>query len=385
MTGANTTAYLLDYGVWKAHAAFATRIVRTIDCTESASGQPECVERDAAELCRQEAVAAGSRYRFWYFGHGTAVASLLTGGLTGAARPEIVSINLFNCSTSTAFTTARILAAALDWIKGDVQARKAAGTFMPSIVNHSGFVPPWSGESSIVINAGQQVVAEDVPYFTSADNFSGDSCAFTPNKNAYTPENRNGSFFVVGGTTMNGGEVNHRMTGTLDYAWKKAPSSQTGKGIQNSGTNLGDCVSAFAPAVFIHTAVNAHPVTLESDPSVANYYYDNHDAPGTSWSSPLAAGLALRWMAWQSPRATYREVYDFLLPGLVDPSNRKPLDYVEENDAYTVCYNPNDVNDWSWSPDANKTCTTAPQTSKYLMPAASNTSGARMLYYPYCN
>lgn len=122
-TADHATAYIVDFAVWKDHSAFTGRTVRTVDCTASLNGGPACVDgQDAANACKNRSWSA-----FWSSGHGTAVASLLSGGLTGAARPEIVSVNIFTCRSddSPQFTTGSKVTAALNWIKGDVLTRKA--------------------------------------------------------------------------------------------------------------------------------------------------------------------------------------------------------------------------------------------------------------------
>jgi hypothetical protein len=350
--------------------------------------------QDAAAACKS------SPSIFWSSGHGTAVASLLTGNITGAARPEIVSVNIYECVSGNA-TRAAYATAALNWIKGDVQARKASSQFKPSIVNHSGYVYPWDSESGVVMEAVRQVVGENVPYFTSADNFSGDSCAFTPNMYAYTPNSRHWTrvVFAVGGTTMNGGVVDHRMTGTLDVSWKLDPSTYASgvpTRVRDTGTNLGACVSAFAPAVHVHAAWHGTPSSAAPNKDAYRL-----QGSGTSWSSPLAAALALRWMSAETAARGgtipyYWEAYDFLLDGT------KASVTVQANAAYTICYDPGDVNNWEYFANANHTCSPAitypascdpthpnynpanlecKRTQPYRMPATSNTSAARMINY----
>lgn len=258
-------------------------------------------------------------------------------------------------------------------------ARKNAGTFRPSVVNHSGFLYPWDGDSYILMNAVRDVVYQNVPYFTSANNFSGDACGFTPASYAYTRTNKHWTrvVFSVGGMTMDGGVVTQdgrvRMTGTGDITWKIPPAvwdqGNAQQRVRDTGTNLGACVSAFAPAVHITAA--AHGI-LESSVADPNYYRAPWKS-GTSWSSPLAAAVALRWMATQPTNIYYTYVYDFLLNTGLKVVTAQP------NAAYTICYNPSNVNEWIYYTDPNAECFTAWGT--YRMPASDNVSDARMIYW----
>lgn len=396
---ANLTAYVLDSAVWKDHAAFAERTstIRTINCAKQDPVTMQllpCVEEDAALACKDNQQATGV---FVEQSHGTAVASLLSGNLTGAARPQIASVNIYPCITDhamfpppnepltgTSYTLASVVTNGLNWIKSDVSARNNGGR---AIVNHSGFLYPWDDQTHIVMEAVRSVVYANIPYFTSADNFSGDSCAFTPNNYAYTRKNKHWTrlVFSVAGTTLNEGVVTlpdgrKRMTGTLDVPWLVPPTTWdvgvAPRRVRDTGTNLGACVSAFAPATHIYAAAHGPSGGTTTNP---NYY--RLWANGTSWSSPLAAALALRWMATQSTAPSYSQVYDQLL-------NKTTTVGAAANAAYTICYSSTDPTQWEYHTDPNHPCPTAYGT--YRMPAATNnpadpsrpeSADARMLYW----
>jgi hypothetical protein len=368
-TGSTTTAYVMDYAVWKHHRAFTdvngnnSRVTTTVDCTAVGG----CVEVDAAENCRNHP-DINRRVAFLQQTHGTGVASLLSGEVpgspttsTGAARAEIVSVSVYPCQNN-AETQSSWIIAALNWIKGHAQGRKNVGAYLPSIINHSGYVYPWDNQSGAVMNAVRDVVgAHSMPYFTSADNFGGDACAFTPNNYAYTRYNRHWTrvVFTVGAS------------GTADESWVNPSWNaqvQT-QGVREKGTNLGDCVSAFAPGVNIVAAGHG------SGSANVNHYETKGN--GTSWSSPLAGAVALRWL--QAERAANRtrnhyEVYAFLIDNGVTMGN------VTTNQAYTLCYNPNDLFDWYYNGSGQVECDSIVHQEAY-MPAATNSSDARMIYW----
>lgn len=418
----NATAYLIDQAVYKGHHAFTNGTietyddipVRTVDCTSDTTTVPDpndptktitkpiCVVRDAAEACK-----TANRPVFIARSHGTAVASLISGKRTGAARSTIVSVNIFPCigdAEKPPQTRASYIVAGIDWIKSDISARRNAGSFNPSVINHSGYIYPWDTESGAVMNAVRDVAGMGIPYFTSADNYSGDSCTFTPNMYAYTRTNTHWTrvVFVAAGSSMTDDTgAENPLNGRTDIAWQKPrydnpstlePNDGWGnspaiRAVEDSGTNLGNCVSAFTPATRIIAASHG---CLVSGCTPTDGHYREYQS-GSSWSSPLAAAVALRWMVTKTTIPNHYETYQQLVKDkAIDGfAGVKPTSVT--NDPYRICYHPTNPNYWEFKKDTSEACgtyreqkpdgtfTDPIQLQAFDMPAATNSSDARMI------
>jgi len=287
-TGTGVIAYVFDYPVRTSHVEFTGQNIQTVEFTGEGTSNPPCPYFQNA----------------W---HGTAVASLLGGNNLGAARPTLISIKTIRCDGGVVVSN---WIDALQWI---VNRHRSTGQYYgrPALVNHSGFLPSWHAEpggGGFAYKHEEFAAMVDflprnanIPYFTSANNYNTDACEFTPADLAYTRANRNtgseGSVFVVGATN------------TSDQRWQESSPAIGAE----SGSNSGRCVSAFAPGFDIL------------------FGYGNGDTMylrrnGTSFSAPLAAGLAARYMeervvaTGQIPN--YKQVYDYLLDsGQVTPTN----------------------------------------------------------------
>lgn len=364
--GAATVAYVVDMPVWAEHSSIARRVSTTrIDCSSGT-----CVESDAAAACKNnnQAIFAG-------LSHGTAVASLISGHANGAALAEIIPVTIFPCQSSPT-TSVAIVLAAMNWIEGNVYVRRNAVVpdNRPSAVNHSGYLFPWDADSpTYTAKARDFVINTNVPYFTSADNFGSDSCLFSPNANAYTRTSRHWSrgIFVVGGTARNYGGADETW---LNPNWTENPD-WVSQDAQYRGTNLGGCVSAFAPADQIYAAAHS-PNPKDSNPTLdENLYGMNQDkSSGTSWAAPLAAGVALRRMEELGTQPYYTSLYDWLIGWNASPA--KATVNATELSAYKICYVPGSPTLWNYVP-AQMSC--GPAEAQYDMPRVGNTSDARML------
>lgn len=125
------------------------------------------------------------------------------------------------------------------------------------------------------------------PFFTSADNYAADSCKFSPGDKAITntnkddPNTRDTVFVVAGTTTGPTGDNN-------DYRWQRYNSDGTPVLGRDGGSNGGSCVSAYGPAASIYAARNGE---------FARFFGVQYaHASGTSFSAPLAAAMAARYM-----------------------------------------------------------------------------------------
>lgn len=293
--GRSVYAYIIDTGIWANHPEFEnpTRVVRRVDFSADRTNPNLVWTPDATDGC-------AARANVW---HGTAVASNLAGTTIGSAKTQIVSLKVFSCDF--VINTADFIDA-LEWI-----ASPATNPYryQPGVINHSGFVPVWDGNFTAYGDAVTRTIPTlNMPFFTSADNLAADACMFAPNDRAYTKSNRNGTVFVVGGTSTSGVETDNN-----DYRWQRwrhdgLPVIGTG-----SGSNAGRCISAYAPANSIYSARNNRVVGA--------WPYDW--AAGTSFASPLTAGIAARYMERQrnltGVTPGYRQVYDWLLAQATTP------------------------------------------------------------------
>jgi len=352
----NTTAYMIDMPVWRGHSSVSPRVTLSVDCADNAG----CSESrgDPAQNCIDSPVYGGSPL-YGALNHGTAIASLLTGSFTGAARPEVIALSVYPCNLQPK-TQATWMYNAVNWIWAHVSSRRAAGVDRLSVVNHSGYVLPWDGYVDTYAQIVKRLVQEvGLPFFTSADNFGTDSCRFSPNKNAYTPINRtwDQTVFVVGHTTMNG---------STDVVWQNPSPTRP----DDRGSNLGNCVSAFAPGVSIYAAANGNP----SGPLNANHYRTWE--PGSSFSSPLVAGVALRWMDRFRETNGYRPAFTLVYEELLAMGQPRASVSSAWSAGYTACYSNFDPG--VFFTQTNSTC--PGNHTAYTFPGIGNTSGARMVF-----
>jgi len=298
--------------------------------------------------------------------HGTAVATVVGGTTIGASKVHIISLRIVNCGGSNFF--AGTVVNAVRWIRSANDTHRN----QPGVVNMSaGWSPDWVSDFATLNDEVKSLVTtKNIPFFTSANNFSGDACKFAPAALAYTNANRytinQGSVFSVGGTSLGAdGDQN-------DYRWQKWVGGLAQLG-QDSGSNGGDCVSIYAPAADIYVGTSN---------GQANYQL----LSGTSFSSPLAAAIGARYLS-TNPTATYQQVYDYLLNAAGSSSliNNHytpeywacqyvfaPFNYVTYRTNPTVC----DVH--YTGGDGRSDGTSTP----IHFAATSNTSNAGMLYSP---
>ena len=355
--GRGAVAYILDQGIWGGHQEFIepvpTRLIRSLNFVGANNGTIETNNPCNAPTTDLRAY------------HGTAVASVLAGTTIGAAKTQMVSLRVFGCDGSA--NTADFIEA-LDWVAGPNNPYRN----MPGVINHSGYVPVTDAMFTAYGDAVVRTVNNtNIPFFTSADNFSTDACQFSPNNRPYTRTNKTGRAFVVGGTSV-GADAND----PNDYRWQtwETVNGQVLPRIgRDTGSNGGQCVSAYAPACDIYIAMYT---------GAADY----RRLSGTSFASPLTAALAARYMERQRnltgviPTAT--QVYEWLLNNsqtVVQNTNTAP--------TYWMCGRTTATGGF----DVTRVSRTNPGTcptgyTLLTMPFASNTSNARHVYWDegYC-
>lgn len=284
--GGSVTAYVIDSGIFE-HQEFANNSGSSIQ-QQLNFVRHEIPTNDPYPASDSSNGCAGFPEGY----HGTAVASLLAGNVHGASYAKLVSLRIIGCASNSAFTSD--LLGALNWLG----ARSVATS---GVVNLSYFVPPYDPQFYAVGDAIRDVVNQtQMPVFTSADNYSTDSCTlFSPNHRGYNPINRrDGVAMVVGGSMI---------LANTDYRWQEyngsAASPMIGPG---SGSNAGDCVGVYAPAHNVTFALN--------EPSASQPQYAT--GSGTSFASALAAGVAARYVEWftatRGRKPTAEEVYYFI-------------------------------------------------------------------------
>jgi hypothetical protein len=354
--GRTVSAYVIDGGVYAEHEEFTLGEPpgRVESYGFDSDTNPGYI--DGADGCS----ASGQ----W---HGTAVASVLAGTTVGASKAHVVSLRVLDC---TGHGFASWIVNAVDWIGSRTGA---------AVVSMSTFRGDWmtrEPDGSIAnlstidgaINA--LVTARRIPFFVSANNFSGDACKFTPARLAYTNANgRTGTVFTVGGTSVGGCDP------TLgcdynDYRWQVWNMDGSIKLGEQSGSNGGQCVSIYAPACDIYAARTS---------SSTAYAVDS----GTSFSAPLAAGVAARYIELTG-NSDYQQVYNYLLNVAGSPDKVKHV----ETPEYWMCLN---TSDGTYDPHQTYP---GPCPARYIgeggvvggepihFGATSNTSGAGLLYSP---
>lgn len=355
--GRGSVAYIIDQGIWGGHQEFIepvpTRLIRSVNFVGAANGAIESNNPCNAPTADTRAY------------HGTAVASVLAGTTVGAGKTQMVSLRVFGCDGSA--NTVDFIEA-LDWIAGPNNPYRAT----PGVINHSGFVPVTDALFTAYGDAVVRTVnATNIPFFTSADNYSTDACRFSPNNRPYTRTNKTGRAFVVGGTSAGSDASDPN-----DYRWQtwETVNGQVLPRIgESSGSNGGPCVSAYAPACDIYVAM----YTGSSD---------YRRLSGTSFSSPLTAAIAARYMERQraltgvTPTAT--QVYEWLLG-----NSTTVVQNTATAPTYWMCARTTAASDYQIYGSYRTNPGTCPTGYTLLqMPYTTNTSNARHVYWDegYC-
>ena len=340
-TGSSVIAYVIDTGVIK-HKAFETssgsRVIQQLNFVGQPGGQSEtdpCVDMD-------------SNY------HGTAVASVLAGTKIGASRSQIVSLRVFDCTGASRTSD---LISAVNWVAG--RPPETLG-----VINFSGFIPIIDENfDALGLAVRNAVLNTGMPFFTSADNYATDACRFSPNQRGYNAVSRtSGEIMVVGGTMLS----NNR-----DYRWQVSVGgvAQVGRA---AGSNGGDCVGIYAPATDIYHAMNSLAA-----PAVYAF------RTGTSFASPLAAGIAARYIsrhnAYFGGKPTPTQVYQFLT------SRAQPIvNGTTTPPTYRMCFKTTGFPAGKFHDvvlDPGVAACAEHYLGPYEFPQVSNTSNAGMLYW----
>ena len=199
--------------------------------------------------------------------HGTGVAGVVAGAGSGAARSALIhSVRVLPCSGTGLLSD---LIAGVDWV-----SRHAV---RPAVVNMS----VETSYSRTLNSSVTTAVRNGVTVVAAAGNDGGDACNYSP---ASTPE-----AITVGATSANDQRVGY--------------------------SNIGSCVSLFAPGEGIFTIWN-------NSPTATTYM------SGTSFASPMVAGVAALYLS-AHPAASPAEVKNAIISNatssaVIDPGPASP-------------------------------------------------------------
>ena len=205
-------------------------------------------------------------------GHGTHVASLAAGRISGSAKnAKIYSVRVLDCGGSAPWSTV---------ISGiNYAAQKASETGQPSIISMSlggSYTESINIATANAVNGNPSLGIRGVPVVVAAGNdYFSDACQYSP---ASTPE-----AITVGSSTM-------------DYQ----PSSFT---------NIGSCVDIFAPGSSIYAASHSCTTCFKF-------------LSGTSMATPIVSGVVAIWLERQ-PLLTSAEISQLV----IDTSIEDALDF----------------------------------------------------------
>jgi hypothetical protein len=287
-TGQGVHAYIVDTGIRAEHAEVAGQVLPGVDFTVAEVGT-------ATNPC--------STHREPNGGHGTAVASVLAGQTFGIAKgATLVPVRVIRCNGTTRLTW---VLDGLNWINSEMNPNRSAGgvvnmsfwfaplraddpnreehdatlAALPSAMSDlegAGFAIFVSANNQPDANVGTQQQPDWVQYF--------DACEMAPS--SYS-RSGGGKVVTVGGTMLGS-------DGKRDYRW------WAGDG-PHQGSSYGGCVDIWAPANGIRVA------QYESLSSSGL-------SSGTSFSSPLVAGLAARWLS-RDPSLTPLQLWETIRDG----------------------------------------------------------------------
>lgn len=281
--GAGVFVYVMDSGIWAGHNEFANldplwgwpRVEVGFDALEGNHGRT-IDPRD----CGVDGQLNKSNFEIYSGSHGTGVASVIGGDTLGVAR--VVILRPIIISKCDGFTNWRAAGDAMEWILASPQNPHPLFGYdpkyggQPRIINMS-----FSGDpnneyvNSFEISIQTAISQHNITVVTAAGNQLQDAGLFTPGR--------------VDGVINVGGSKGDQ-SWDVDSIWDNGPDAG------NPGSNWGPNLTLFAPAQYVRVA-----------------HYSGTDAvrtkfnTGTSFSAPLAAGVAARWLEW-APTWTPGEV-----------------------------------------------------------------------------
>lgn len=351
--GHEVTAYVIDRGVYL-HKEFETstghRLIQSLNFVRHevpATAPYPAV--DTVNGCVNDLSSA----------HGTSVASLLAGDGQGSSHAKIVSLRVHSCGVAGSSFSSDVLSA-IQWLSQRPPTELA-------VVNWSGFAPPGDEQFQAISDGVAEMVRNtNMPFITAAGNFSTDACKFSPQNRGYNPVSRpNGEVLVVGASGIG--------PNNADQRWQD--HDQLGRPLkgESTGSNAGDCVGIYAPGKDVMFAVNTSSNQLAI-------------GTGTSYASPIVAGVAARYVSefntQHGRKPTYTEVYHFLTTNSYATVNNANsflptywvcLKFLHDGNFRTTTYDSNPGSCGDTSTDKGP--------FKFEVPALPAPYAARMLYW----
>jgi subtilisin family serine protease len=225
-TGKGVIAYIVDTGIRYTHQEFGGRATPGFDAFNDGQNGNDCQ------------------------GHGTHVAGTVGGAKFGVAKQvQLVAVRVLGCDGSGATSG---VVAGMDWVVGDVAARRANGDPVPAVANLS--LGSLTGNAS-TDNAVRRMLAAGVTTVLAAGN--GIPSGGVPQDACNASPARTREALTIGATTRTDGRT----------TW----------------SNFGDCVDFFAPGASITAASWANDT-------------DSRSISGTSMAAPHVAGAAALYL-----------------------------------------------------------------------------------------
>lgn len=266
-TGAGVTVWILDTGLQWTHTEFGGRAANyTIYFSSCSPNTQNC--SNTYQVC----YPAGCDYyqpaentnpaMSDNCGHGTAVASMVTGTVSGVAKGatvrgvDVVGAYYGICGPPDASQ----MVAGFDYVIN----HKAANT---NIINLSWLIDLGDYFAPALETAVAQAVNSGIVVVTSAGNETQNACNGDPGRLPYV--------ITVGGSAQN------------DLVWSS---------YSPYGSNYGPCVTLFAPADHVTVADNGYDSSMDKSGTPQGSNITLNTISGTSFSSPMVAGIAALYL-----------------------------------------------------------------------------------------
>ncbi|HEY0139466.1 MAG TPA: S8 family serine peptidase [Thermoanaerobaculia bacterium] len=324
-TGFGVKIYVVDSGVLKTHQEFYTSATDTN--TRVANGAAfTTINGDGVNpIDRYPApnesvdygtnpcnVLTSSGYAQSWGHHGTSVASLAAGRLTGTAKAAtVVPVKVIRCDGKGYVSDA---ISGLNWILqqhlNDPSVPKVVNMSMyywlpgtaPTETCSNGNVVPSITTSQFTSfeTAIQTLVGNNITVVVSANNHNQDARNFSPSRLAYGNTALTGPHVITVGGSM--------LVNGVDTRWIAGNPTYNFCTNGTAGTNWGVAVDLFAPSHNITAASIGLPT---NSPLPWGYRTVAQGRDGTSFAAPLVAGVVARFLQ-VTPGATATDVWQHL-------------------------------------------------------------------------